>query len=488
MSIEISASSLYLKVPLPEDRLEVTLASLDAEIKVANERIERTPPHEFLHGEWGLDGICVGFSLECVDHVNHHGEAYPIPQLMMKRPPESMRHLSKMLVLATYKSIGKEVDPEALVRSPQNKETLLKIVKNYEQLVLDQTGIQMMEITPGPSFYETASMKDLADDFSQMGGDHYIYVMSNSQDTLLNWHMIYVNPKLGIIGDAGFLWKINPADKEFFPQAFAHFVKEMEYDQNLAVRVRLGKTAEPSSCPLLINRIFRRAQTMMLIAEHSGVVMASMYLWTIHKHNPLLNLIREPDLSHTCKELDKFVTQNTMQELFDFIESNLDEVGQIKDFEPVQRLTNSAFYISEFIHDPEKSESVLTILKKIKDLGPKADLFLSILIGRILMQVPQSFHLESRYPIYEEHVLQTFVPALLKLRSQSKNKCDLDDLMRYPSMEDIQIPFWDLLMKAGASPNSSAIAQKYNQTPLYRARDRNMPTIEAFFIKAGATI
>lgn len=470
MSAVVNSELITVSVPCEDPRLTAAMDSLNEEIQACKDRQLVVPSHAFLVDEWGLSGICMGYGLECVDWVDKHGTETPIPKLQKEWPQESIRHLSKLLILALYRSIGKETDPQKIHRIEADREKILKIVNEYEQLVLAQIGVKMGEMTPGPTFFESMKMSDLINEPSD---GHNIFVMSTEHLPIFEWHVIYVNTQLGIIGDGGggLLWKIDPASIDLFPEVLKRFVSKMNYDTRDAVRIRLEKSSTSSRMPLLMDRIFRRAQTALAIAHHSGPVMAAKYLYVINQHNPLASKFFKPDLKGLMHTLHDLGSDTVSPQFVSFIRSNLNEIGLIDDFS-----TSGArcpLYKLEY-KEPEKMEVMLKGLEQIQKLGPKAEKVLSHLLEQILRDIPSKVWTYSNYP----HIMERVIPALLALREKCAVPFDLTNLLCAPVPQDKHLAYYKLLIAAGADPRGSESAQKHKWTVLDQIdrTSENQPT------------
>lgn len=478
-----------------DPRFHSALSSLNQEVREGHERCSAYPSHAFLAGEFGLTGICMAYALTVIGWIAKYQHLSSLPPLMPRAPSEQIRHVEKLLVLAVFQSIGKGVDPSEIRRSKENSALIDRISRNYLSLQAPLTGAYPRALFPGPDFSTAAPMSEQLVTFEKQSkrgeeNSHYIFIMNNKEASIYDWHVIYANPQLGIIADAawGLLWKVDATAQRYFHQLFADFCDGQSYSSQEATLVHVEhRPATGCRVPLLLSRLSRRGQTACAVVRKAGLVAGCKYMGAIHRNNSLVTRYF-PNFKNLSDELRRSLSrkwyEDNLKVLLTFIRSR-PAILSLSDSEfenllqlPVQRVHG------QLEENPSKTEEILADLEEIHRLGPRAHTLSSYLQRRLLgdLYTARKYH-------YPPHILKRVIPALLKLREQAFGKpYSLDRLMQFPHPCKQQLPYYQLLLDAGANINGEMAFFKYGNSPLCQAlKDSPVdPEVVAFFRSRGA--
>jgi len=451
--------------------------SLNACVKLSKERVYNLPSYTFLVNEWGLTGICMGFALQCVKHVRRHRLHNELPPLTREGIPTDMiKHLERLLVLAVYSSLKKGQDPKKLTRTQENRETIGAISRTYQRLVFQHTGISTIETLPGPSFFETEPMRTLLFRFEDLctsgdltEDDHFLFIMNPPNFPLFEWHVIYANPKLGVIGDGAFdlLWT-SPSKSEGFAEIFQNFVEANGYHSKDVVVLRVREETAPSCfwklhTPFYMSRVFRRIETSHAIGMHSGFKARFQYLATINRHNrAVLAFFPDvEDIKTNLKNLTVHMDKGTVyySDLLTFISRNLHGISRLDS----KYMNYDLHIIPYWPRTREEIDEVLKTLTEIQNLGPRAHLISSHFQKCILRETCDMGSTKLR----SNEDVERFRKGILELRKTAYGTpYSLDSLMNMTFPHLYKRRYFEMLMDAGASPNGDPEAYPRGDSPL----------------------
>ncbi len=463
-----------------EASFRASLQSLNAEVERGANRISRLPRHLFLVDEWGLTGICAAYALECANWVGRHGASTSLPALMPREPHEHMKHLQRLLILAIYQSIPKAMSPIKLNRQPENRDYVNRTIEAFTALQRERTGLHIVGASPGPTYFETAPMHQLVSDFSRFTSqDHLLFVMGNESVPICAWHVIYANPKLGIIADArsGLLWKIDQEQLGHFTEVFRDFLEREGYISERTMRLHVrGNSDFVCRTPLLQDRIVRRTQTAGAILRHSGLISAIQYLYAVNQYNPLIS----SGIEEFIGKLGEFSENlETFQELPAFVRRNLHVASQLERYEHSSKIREQfppGYWNGLLVGG--KGEILLQVLRKIQALGPRARPCSAILQRSILEAI------YNRGPeTFPEYVRTTFMRSLFDLRREipRNDRYEIDSLMTVMNYDDRHIPYYEQLLREGANVNGS----EFSRTPYERVCEYRDERLQMFFHERG---
>ncbi len=473
--------------PYTEPRFLDALGSLQQAIASSREARSSLPEEAFLIGEWGLTGVCMAYALECVGWVERHERSRTLPPLMPGRPSESIRHLEKLLVLALYQSIGKEVDLKQVTQAEKNRDLINVTAKNYDRLQQAQTGVRMGASFPGPSFYESANMYQLIDQLVELSKrgtltakDHFIFTLKATGKPVLDWHVIYVNPALGVIGDAAssLLWKIGDGSLDLFYEVLRSFIGEQNYSHVDATMTALTR-GPPLKCrlPLIVSRIWARSATALSIARHSGAKMGLRYVYVIHRNNPLVAKYF-PD--HTRKFVKALSNFGIGKEFVSFVQGNLHNISRV-DLGSDQELSKILYYNSQTYICRGEEEQLLEAVTAIHQLGAQAHGLSCCMQRSILMGVAELLY-DLRANGVVRQRCERLIPKILQLRKSAYGQpLNLDEFMNRAKLDECMIPYFKFMIEAGASPSGSRERYRNGMSPSAEAMSSGNEKLIQFF-------
>lgn len=255
--------------PLPESNrptLEDLMPGIELEQRRAREIADKGTSDDWQPGG-GTSGICAAFAFECVDHVAKYGDADVVPPLFTTTPTDQMKFLEMLLIQGIYKALDKNQDYDSVTLTEENRELVNHACKAFADLVRSQTGLKIVGQYPegrsAPDFSVSLPMdqrRELFEAISQRDQEHHLLFLRNPNAHLKDGHIVYVNPKKGIIADgaSGFIWKIPSTHKHLFNEALDYYIKKYHassYKQISSIAIEKTFNLKSKVVPLALRKL-----------------------------------------------------------------------------------------------------------------------------------------------------------------------------------------------------------------------------------------
>jgi len=240
----------------------------------------------YLSGHMGLTGICSGFALDTAGRVERwirsRGPDSGAPVELAEGPTKRIQHYEKLLILAVFQSLNKGDDWRE-IRETWDRALVDTIQRKYQELVKTQTGGIVRERLPDLGDFPTTEMTSIISGLQKAESrDHFLVVFKNPDETIYNWHVVYLHPQFHLLADGAncLTWHRPDTTRKIFLDTVGDYLQDHHgnFPKFFLYKVQFD---DMPSRPLLFDRVCSRLETLARVTLHSpqlGCYFAASYV------------------------------------------------------------------------------------------------------------------------------------------------------------------------------------------------------------------